>query len=378
MSSIFTISKQEARKLALHCQGLLSGFDNTLAAIQQIGYVQIDTISVTERAHHHVIYSRNPNYKQQEIIQLMDDKKVFEYWSHAAAYLPMEDYRFSLLKKETYKAGNKHWFPRDKKVEQYVMDRIKVEGPLQSKDFENLRDENHEWYEWKPAKIALTNLFMDGSLMIANRKGFHKIFDLTENVIPANINTTTPTLGKYCKHLIFKSIKAHGLSTMNEMVYLRKGVKPTVNKILKQLIESKELIAIMVENVENTYYTTPKLLESISKIAVEKKVHLLSPFDNLVIQRKRLSDLFNFDYLIECYVPEPKRVFGYYTIPILFGDTFVGRLDAKADRKADTLTVKQIWYEKGFKPTPDFTKKIDEQLKLFANFCGCSNVLITS
>lgn len=370
-----TITQQEARKLALQSQGLLFPFKDSLSVIQQIGYVQIDTISVTERAHHHVFYSRNPNYQQQEIIQLMDDKKVFEYWSHAAAYLPMEDYRFSLFKKETYKDGNKHWFPRDKKVEQYVLDRIKAEGPLQSKDFENPREKNHEWYAWKPAKIALTNLFMDGSLMIANRKGFQKIFDISENVIPNEINTTTPTLDEYCKHLIFNSIKAHGLVTVNEIIYLRKGVKPTVNKLLKQLTENKELIAVTVENNGNTYYSTPQLLESINKIKVEKNVHLLSPFDNLVIQRKRLKELFNFDYLIECYVPEPKRVFGYYTIPILFGDTFVGRLDAKADRKTNTLTVKQIWYEPNFKPTPTFTKKLNEQLLLFANFCGCSQLV---
>ncbi len=100
-----TLSKKEAQKLALHCQGLLSNASSSLSAIQQLGYVQIDTISVTARAHHHVFYTRNPTYNQQEIIQLMNEKKVFEYWSHAAAYLPMEDYRFSLFKKNTFKSG---------------------------------------------------------------------------------------------------------------------------------------------------------------------------------------------------------------------------------------------------------------------------------
>ena len=376
MSSTIVISKKEARKLVLQCQGLLSSYSNSLSAIQQLSYVQIDTISVTARAHHHVFYTRNPNYNQQVIIQLMDDKKIFEYWSHAAAYLPIGDYRFSLFKKETYRTGNKHWFPRDEKVEKYVLDRIKAEGPLQSKDFDNPRNKNHEWYEWKPAKIALTNLFMDGSLMIANLKGFQKIFDIAENVLPANTLTTTPTLDEYCKHLIFNAIKAQGLVTLNEIVYLRKGIKTTVSKLLKQLTESKEIATVKVDSIDNIYYSTYPLLESIATIKVGKKVHLLNPFDNLVIQRKRLKELFDFEYLIECYVPEKKRIYGYYTLPILYGDKFVGRLDAKAERKANAFTVKHIWFEPEFKTTADFIKKIDEQLKLFANFCGCANLSI--
>lgn len=367
------ITQQEARKLALNCQGLLSEFNDTLAVIQQIGYVQIDTISVTERAHHHVLFTRNHNYKKEEITQLMNDQLIFEYWSHAAAYLPMEDFRFSLTKKESYRKGNKHWFPRDKKVEQYVMDRIKAEGPLQSKDFENPRSKNHEWYEWKPAKIALTNLFMDGSLMIANRQGFQKIFDLTENVIPSYVNTSTPSIEESCRHLIFNSIKAHGVVTLNEIVYLRKGIKTIVNKLLNQMIEYGELVKVKVENNEDTYFSSQRILEELENIRVDNKIHFLSPFDNLVIQRKRLKELFNFDYIIECYVPESKRVFGYYTIPILYRNEFVGRFDAKADRKTNTFTVKQIWYEKGFNSTSDFKEKFDKQLKSFANFCGCAN-----
>jgi len=376
MPSPVTISKKEARLLALSNQGLLKPTHQSIDAIKQIGYIQIDTISVTERAHHHVFFSRNPKYQKSEIDQLMDNKEVFEYWSHAAAYLPMRDFRYSLYRKNLYKKGENHWFPRDKKVEKYVLNRIKAEGALQSKDFENSRNKNHEWYEWKPAKIALTNLFMDGSLMIANRKGFQKIFDLTERVIPTDTNTITPTLNEYCNHLIFNTINAHGLSTINEIIYLRKGIKPEVNKLLKQLVESGEIIPVNIIGSEQTYYTTEELLSDTYNITSTKRVHLLSPFDNVVIQRKRLKELFDFEYLIECYVPEKKRVFGYYTIPILYGDVFVARMDAKADRKIKLFTVKNIWLEPNFKASADFTKKLKKQLNAYATFCGCEEIVI--
>ena len=230
------ISPKEARKLTIFGQGLSSNENNSLKIIQQLGYVQIDTISVTERAHHHVLFTRNPMYHQNELSELMANKSIFEYWSHAAAYLPIADYRFSLHKKELYKNGDKHWFPRDKKVEKYVLDRIKAEGALQSKDFENPSTKNNQWYEWKPAKIALTNLFMDGSLMIANRKGFQKIFDLPERVLPPDLNLSIPTAEEYHQHIILNAIKAHGLVNLNEIIYLRKGIKQEVKKLLNKMV----------------------------------------------------------------------------------------------------------------------------------------------
>lgn len=374
MTKSIVIYNQEARLLALNQQGLIDKFDTNLEAIEQIGYVQIDTISVTERAHHHVLYSRNKQYQKEHLDALMKEKKVFEYWSHAAAYLPMRDYRFSLYRKAQYQKGDNHWFPRDKKVEKYVLDRIKAEGALQSKDFENPRDKNHEWYAWKPAKIALTNLFMDGSIMISERKGFQKVFDLTENVIPNNINTQTPTLSEFCNHLIFNTISNHGLATVNEICYLRKGIKTEVNKQMKQLLKSGELLLVKITENDETYYTTPSLFNSLNNLTAKKEVHILNPFDNIVIQRKRLKSLFDFDYQIECYVPEKKRVFGYYTLPILYGTEFVGRMDAKADRKTKLFTVKNIWWENDYQAKEALLNKLNKEIKDYASFCGCDEV----
>ena len=374
MTKPIVISQKEARKLVLNAQGLNQSFDNSLDIIKQLSYIQIDTISVKERAHNHVFFSRNSNFKKEEINQLMSDKSIFEYWSHAAAYLPIEDYKFSLYPKEKYRSGGKHWFPRDKKVENYVLDKIFSEGPLQSKDFDSPKNKNHEWYEWKPAKIALTNLFMDGSIMITNRKSFQKIFDLTDRVIPKLSNIQIPTVEEYCEHLIINAIKSQGIVSLNEICYLRKGIKPIVKKILNQLIEAEEIVEVLIENNFQSYYSA----YNYQKLNTNNQVQILSPFDNLIIQRKRIKEIFNFDYQIECYVPEKKRKYGYYTLPVLFGNKFVVRFDAKADRKTKLFTIKGLWFEEEFKPTDEFYKMFSKQIRSFSIFCGCEKIKLES
>lgn len=375
MTNSIELSPKEARKLTIFGQGLSGNENNSLKIIQQLGYVQIDTISVTERAHHHVLFTRNQTYNQNELSELMAAKSIFEYWSHAAAYLPIEDYRFSLHRKELYKNGDKHWFPRDKKVEKYVLDRIKIEGALQSKDFENPNNKNNQWYEWKPAKVALTNLFMDGSLMIANRKGFQKIFDLPERVLPPDLNLSIPTAEEYYEHIILNAIKAHGLVNLNEIIYLRKGIKQEVKKLLNKMVESSQISTATITGINEIYYTNNQLISSIINQQNNNKIiHILNPFDNLLIQRKRVKEIFNFDYQIECYVPEKKRKYGYYVLPVLYGDKFVARIDAKADRKTKTFTINNSWLEPQFKPTRKFINEFSNKINEYAKFCGCQSI----
>ena len=372
MNSPVSITRHEARQLILTCQGLVGRRKENTEIIQQLGYVQIDTISVTERSHHHVFYSRNRSYRQIQLSQLMKDKTIFEYWSHAAAFLPIADFRFSLFQKEGFKQGANHWFERDEKVERYVLERITAEGPLQSKDFEGPKNQKHTWSSWKPAKKALTNLFMEGSLMIADRSGFQKIFDLSERVYPPMTNMSVPSEKEYCEHLIVNAVKANGLVTLEEIAYLRRGMKQPVRQRVLELLEEGSLLQVRIGRTEHVYYTTPEVLEMLKgKQSTSRKVHILNPFDNLLIQRKRMKDIFDFDYLLECYVPQQKRVFGYYTLPVLYGNHFVARLDARADRKTGLFSVKDFWYEKGFKPGKGFLESYDQKLRQFARFCGC-------
>lgn len=377
------LSLESVRLLALNSQGLLNQpfgkkKSGVLSAVEHLGYVQIDTLAVVARAHHHTLYSRLPDYKESYLGELMEkDKAIFEYWSHAASYLPMSDYRYSLPRKKIFAEGKSHWFAQDKKVMKYVLDRIRSEGALQSKDFEFKRTGPGNWYEWKPAKKALEQLFMDGTLMVARRQGFQKVYDLAERVLPSGADTSVPSEQEYAEYLIKKAVDANGVVEEKEIAYLRKGLKEPVNKALKRLIAGGEYKEVLVENCGSSkFITSAERLKMIGKHKPGKEVHLLSPFDNLVIQRKRLQRFFDFDYQIECYVPEPKRRFGYFCLPVLYGDHFAGRLDPKADRASKTFYIKAMHFEKGFVPDDEFNDHFAKNLKAFSTFNGCTKVVI--
>ena len=381
--STLILHPHQVKALALQSQGLLQpafgkGKKGVLAAIGHLGYVQIDTLAVVARAHHHTLWSRLPDYNEKFLQELLEkDKSIFEYWSHAASYLPMSDYRFSLPRKKTYAGGQSHWFAQDKKLKKYVLDRIKAEGALQSKDFEYKRTGPGNWYEWKPAKRALEQLFMEGQLMVARRQGFQKVYDLAENVLPSNIDTTLPSEKEYAEYLIRKAVQANGIVEEKEIAYIRKGLKESVNKALKKMLKDGELVEVFVEGLDGIPFVTDiKQLRSVEKIPDHKHVQLLSPFDNAVIQRKRVQRIFDFDYQVECYVPEPKRKFGYFCLPVLYGDSFVARFDPKADRATKILYIKAMFFEKGFVPDEAFNLLFAEKLKDFAAFNGCTKIVI--
>lgn len=361
----------------MHHQGLLNstfgnGKNGALKVVEHLGYIQIDTLSVVARAHHHTLWNRLPDYQEFYLNELLEkDKTIFEYWSHAASYLPMCDYRFSLPRKQHYIEGKSHWFDQDKKLNSYVLDRIKAEGALQSKDFEHKRNTLGNWYEWKPAKKALEQLFMEGKLMVAKRQGFQKVYDITERVLPKSVDTSTPTEKENAAHLIKRAVRANGLVEEKEIAYLQPKLKTAIKNELQNLVESGFLIEIKVENKSETYFSTPEQLTVLNTLKTSGEIHFLSPFDNAIIQRKRVQNLFNFDYQIECYVPEAKRKFGYFCLPILYNNQFVGRFDPKADRKTKTFYIKQLHFEKEFKPSKNFETLFNDKLNTFAKFNGC-------
>lgn len=378
--TIKAISLEQAKILALQGQGLLSSQSKKSVSdiIENLSYVQIDTLSVVTRAHHHTLWSRVPDYKESMLNKLLEkDKKIFEYWSHAASYLPMSQFRFSLINKKSYLDGKSHWFTEDKKIKKYVYDRIKAEGELQSKDFEYKRTGPGNWYEWKPAKKALEQLFMEGQLMVSKRQGFQKVYDLTERVLPSGVDLSMPTTKEFAAYLIQSSVRANGLVDEKEIIYIRKGIKDLINKELISMIKEGELIEVQVEGIEgSTFVTTSSQLKQSEKVLVKNNVHIISPFDNLVIQRKRVKRLFDFDYTVECYVPEAKREFGYFCLPILYGDSFVGRVDPKADRATKIFHLKTVYFENGFHPDQTFNETFLKKLKEFAASNGCEKISI--
>lgn len=377
MHNVF--SADDVKSHFLQAQGLLNskgfgaGKTGTLEAINHLGYIQLDTLAVVARAHHHTLYTRATNYKEEHLSALVAERSVFEYWSHAASFLPMNDYRFSLLRKQRYRDGHQHWFSSEKRLLKFVLDRIKAEGPLQARDFETDRKRG-SWFDWKPAKIALEQLFMDGTLMISARQGFQKVYDLTERVLPESINTRMPSEKEYAHYLIETALRASGFASVAQITYLRNYIAPEVKKELAQQTEEGKLISFQLQGSKEYYYAIAHQFNKKPKLS--KHIHLLSPFDNAVIQRTRTKQIFGFDYQVECYVPEAKRKFGYFCLPILWNGNFVGRLDPKADRSSGVFHVRSLHIEHPPKNTSDFFVDLTKKLREFAKFNGCSEISI--
>jgi uncharacterized protein YcaQ len=376
-----SLSIKDARRLALTHQGLHGtavygkGKLGVMRCIEQLGYVQIDTISVINRSHNHTLWTRVPTFQPKHLDQLQKEKKVLEYWSHAAAYLPMKDYRYCLPYMQAIASGQKHWRTPDRKAMKKVLERIQAEGPLMARDFEHTGDRGQEWgWNWKPAKIALEQLFIEGQLIATHRVGFQKVYDLPERALPNDIDTSMPTTDEFQRHLIRSAIRAHGFARGNEISYLRKGQKTGVKRTLAQMVEDGEVLEVAIAGIPGAYFTTSENLDQLPGKRITRGVSLLSPFDNAVIQRRRIQQIFDSSYQIECFVPAHKRQFGYFCLPILYGTEIVGRLDPKADRRKNLLIVKSVHIEKAVKDEDELASKLAEALKQLAAFNGCNRI----
>lgn len=380
------ISLEEARARIVFAQGLGSegnrfgaGKDGTLAALEHLSYVQIDTISVVERAHHHVLHTRVGDYQPRFLHELVSkDKTAFEYWSHAAAFLPMTDYRFSLLRKKRYADGLAHWFVptrEHKKQRKIILERLRAEGPLQIKDFERPTGAKTGWFEHTPAKQMFEQLFMEGVVMIRERKGFHKIYDLTERVLPSHVNTDLPTDEENAMYLIRAGLKTLSLANYKELSYARRlYFKTPIKKALQKMLKSGEISPIQVEGLDSDYYTFTENLNHTPEFAPINTVQVLSPFDSFVIQRQRMQNFFDFNYQIECYVPEPKRKYGYFALPLLYRNQLIGLIDAKAHRGRKLFKVNSVFLRRHFRDDSGFREKLKMDLENFSLFNGCEKI----
>ncbi len=340
------------RRLALAAQGLLhsqpygAGLAGARRAINHLGYVQIDTISVVKRAHHHVFHSRVPKFKSDMTNQMLLDGDIFEYWTHAAAFLPITDFRFSLPYKHAIKSGQTHWYKNpDKKLMGELLARISIDGPLRSRDIETSSTKRAGWWDWKPAKKALEQLYMQGDLMICDREGFQKTYDLTERVLPSQVSLQMPSMEEFAAHIVDKQLRCHGLSSLKGLTYQRKNteLRKAVKALVTERLAHRTLEQVKVSSGEVFLLETGALERSLPRL--NSRMLILSPFDNSVIQRERLKALFQYDYKIECYLPEAKRQYGYFCLPLLFRDDFIGRMDCKAHRKTNHLEIKSLHFE---------------------------------
>jgi len=368
----------QLRRLALSKQGLSSqqfgaGLPGTRSAIEHLGYVQIDTLSVVERAHHHVLWNRVPGYDPTYLNQLISEQHLFEYWYHAASYLPMRDYRYALPHMTSIRNGeNRYYTNVDKRLMKEILARASAEGALRVRDLDKKGNNKGKanWWNSGPGRRALDKLFMQGDLMVCKRNGMEKIYDLAERCLPEGIDLSMPTLSEYAAYLFDTTLRAHGVFTWKQLLHLKTGkpLRDTMREVLNERIEAGAVRALGNANAP-TAYVDIKALEQAPTIDGTLKV--LSPFDNVVIHRDRLSSLFEFDYRIECYVAASKRVFGYFCLPILYGNKLVGRIDCKAHRANQRFEVLSLHLEDGPLDRDQFFPALSDELQRFADFNKC-------
>jgi uncharacterized protein YcaQ len=385
---IESISKKTARRMALHAllldgkTRIKKGKEGIAQTVEHLGYVQIDTISVIERAHHHVLWTRVPGYKPEQLHKAHAvDRTIFEYWGHAASYLPMSDYRFYLpMMRSFYDPSGSWWRGWGKKYGSYigpVLERIRKEGPKAARDFENPTKQGRgPWWDWKPAKAALEMLFWRGELMIRERSGFERIYDLTERVLPEGTDTRPPNPSELGRFIVSRALNALGIANEKDIrEYIRIGDKGLVANALKEMLTAAEIVRLSVKGDNGVFHAFPNALEKVSSFRSRPpRVHLLSPFDNLVTSRTRLKQRFGFDYALECYTPKHKRNHGYFVLPILFGEDIVGRLDPKADRPEKTFRVRRLAVDGEYCDNDNLIAELGRAIGDLARFNGCQTV----
>ncbi|HEY5748729.1 MAG TPA: crosslink repair DNA glycosylase YcaQ family protein [Chryseolinea sp.] len=376
-----TLTKSQARKIILHATGLSKrapfgkGKEAVYKLIDHLGFVQIDTNYVVERAHHHSIVSRVPDYKPEWLDQLQAEGRIFEFWTFAAGYIPLRDFRFSLPVKESFAARRKALTTAEINLMKKVLDRISREGPLMARDFENDRvTKSSGWWDWRPSKLALERLHLDGRLVTTRKGNFQKVYDLPENILPPDVDRTLPTAEEFSRHIILRVLKALGIAYAKEIAWSARFVKHSIKTELEKLVEAGEICRVEITGLKGSpLYMLPEYKKK--KISVSGEAFILSPFDVLNVFRHRLRDFFEFDYQVECFVPAPKRKYGYFSLPILIGDTFVARMDSKADRKQRTLTIHNLHFEP-LKLTKPMVAKVCDAIRSFAKFNQCDTIVI--
>lgn len=374
---MMTLSQEQARRIWIHTQKLDStapfgkGTQATQAAIEQLGYVQIDTINVIERCHHHILYTRIPQYKRKDLHHAQTiDKSIFEFWTHALAYVPTKDFRFYVKEMAQMAKSPSPWYQSVKKEElQKVLRLIKKDGALSIRDIEDdvLVEKKHPWASRKPSKKALQLAFWSGKLVISERLGMLKKYELTERHFNWQKKPKAASETEISEYLLERALRSQGIVSLDSICHLNAKRKADVRKIIERKIKKSELVPVKIAGTEKIqHWVSPDLVDQ-DLNPTEEMVHILSPFDPLIIQRKRVQALFNYEHRFEAYVPKEKRIFGYFALPVLLDDQIVAALDLKTDRQQKKLLM-QKWSWIGKNKSAANKRKIEEELHRFEKF----------
>ena len=347
-----TIDQNRARHIWIAAQKLDqfapfgAGPGATRAAIAHLGYVQIDTINVVERCHHHMLFSRIPDYRRSDLAAVQSgDKSIFEYWTHALSYVPTEDLRYFVPAMRAYRDNPSAWFGTVSKAEVAAMKkRLRTEGPLSIRDIDDdeLVEKDHPWASRKPSKRVLQLMFYQGHVAIAAREGMLKTYDLIERHFGWEASPKPATERQITAYLLDRALRSQGIVSLDSICHLNAPAKKAVRELIEARVKARRLVPVSIAGGEKVpHWAEPEVLAAPAGEA-PGLVHILSPFDPLIIQRKRLKLLFDYDHLFEAYVPAAKRKLGYFALPVLLGDRIVAALDLKTDRAAGKLLV-QKW-----------------------------------
>jgi uncharacterized protein YcaQ len=373
--SAYRLDNARARRIWLRAQRLDQrapfggGAEAPPAAVAHLGYVQIDTINVIERCHHHVLYTRIPDYRRTHLHQAQSiDKSVFEYWTHALSYVPTGDMRYFLRAMRRHWQRRSVWFTAVKPADvRKVLSRIRRDGALTIRDIDDdvLVDKDHLWASRKPSKRALQLAFYRGTLTVSRRIGMLKTYELMDRHFGWERPPRPATEREAADYLLDRALRAQGVVSLDSICYLDAPSKPAVRRAIEARVRRKELVPVEIEG-GGEHWAQPETLEDAAELD-QGLVHILSPFDPLVCQRKRLELFFGYQHLFEAYVPKAKRRFGYFALPVLIGEEIVAAIDLKADREAGKLLVKQwTWVGRG---APRAHKRlIEEELGRFERF----------
>jgi len=382
-----TVSVRDARRLLMDAQGLLAdpARPATHAAlarlIDKLGFVQLDTITTVERAHHHILASRLDAYRPALLEHLHHNKRVlFEHMTHDASLIPIRFFPHWRPRFER-SATNHGWMERigddHAKVIGQVLSRIRDHGPCMAREFE--RDgarPGGAWWDWRPHKAALEYLWRCGELAVASRVSFQKVYDLTSRVHPEAHARPAPTPQEHVDWACSTALERLGVATPGELTAFWRAIKPAQAAAwAADAVKSGAAVQVYLDSggdePPKKSLAAHDYRRRLSKaLPPPDRTRLLSPFDPILRDRKRALRLFNFDYRFEAFVPAPKRKYGYYVLPILEGDRMVGRLDPKLHRDRGILEIQNLWWEPGVKPGRARRAALDSAIDRFAQFVG--------
>jgi uncharacterized protein YcaQ len=387
------ISIEAARNIMLAAQGLAHPVDrpatksDVLASIRRMHLLQIDTINVVARSPYLVLWSRLGDFEPRWLEELLAEQSIFESWSHAYCFQPIDEYPLHyrrMIDSVNSTSWPYKWAVEWSREHTELLDRIRshiqTNGAVKSADFENKDHRTGGWWNWKEEKDALESMLLLGELMIARRQNFQRVYDLRERILPDFNDSQLPNTEEVSRALILRSVQALGISLPGWVADYFRLPKNGIAEKLEVLARESQLQTIEVEGLAGLAYIHPDNLTYLESVMIgELKptlTTLLSPFDPLIWDRNRASQLFGFNYQIECYTPAAKRKYGYFNMPILHKGNLIGRLDPKAHRSKGVLEIKSIHFEPGVEITRELGAELMQTLRQFGKWQGLSEIVI--